>query len=156
NNINFNFYMVHGGTNFGFTSGANYNEQHDIQPDLTSYDYDAPITEAGWPTAKYMAIRELMKKYALYPVPEMPAKIPVITLPPIPLNKSADVFDCKKTLQPVVADTPVSFEGLNQGYGYVLYSKHVEQAVQGTLQIKGLRDYAVVYVDGKKVAVLNR
>jgi beta-galactosidase len=156
NNINFNFYMVHGGTNFGFTSGANYNNEHDLQPDLTSYDYDAPITEAGWPSAKYMAVRELMKKYVQYPVPDVPAKIPVITLPPIQLNRSADLFNCKRTLQPVVADTPVSFEGLNQGHGYVLYSRRFTQPMQGTLEIKGLRDYAVVYVDGKKVAVLNR
>ena len=156
NNINFNFYMVHGGTNFGFTSGANYSNEHDIQPDLTSYDYDAPITEAGWASPKYLAVRDLMKQYVKYPVPEIPEKIPVITLPAISLNKSFDVFDLKKTLQPVIADTPLSFEALNQGYGYVLYSKRFTQPVQGTLQITGLRDYAVVYVDGKKVTVLNR
>ncbi len=156
NGIHFNFYMVHGGTNFGFTSGANYNNDHDIQPDLTSYDYDAPITEAGWASPKYLAVRDLMKQYVKYPVPEIPAKIPVITLPPIQLNKSMDLFDLKKTIQPVVADTPLSFESLNQGHGYVLYSKRFTQPLQGTLQLKGLRDYAVVYVDGKKVAVLNR
>jgi beta-galactosidase len=156
NDINFNFYMVHGGTNFGFTSGANYNNEHNIQPDLTSYDYDAPITEAGWASPKYLAIRKLMKQYVKYPVPEIPEKIPVIALPAISLNKSFDVFDLKKTLQPVTADTPLSFEALNQGYGYVLYSKRFTQPVQGTLQITGLRDYAVVYVDGRKVAVLNR
>ena len=61
--ISFNYYMVHGGTNFGFTSGANYDGNHDIQPDLTGYDYDGPISEAGWATPKYLAIRELMKKY---------------------------------------------------------------------------------------------
>ena len=64
--------MAHGGTNFGFTSGANYNDEHDIQPDITSYDYDAPISEAGWATPKYMAIRELMKKYVKYTIPEIP------------------------------------------------------------------------------------
>ncbi|OQP61326.1 beta-galactosidase [Niastella vici] len=156
NGVHFNFYMVHGGTNFGFTSGANYNKEHDIQPDLTSYDYDAPITEAGWASPKYLAVRELMKQYVKYPVPEIPAKMPVITMPPIQLNKSMDLFDLKKTIQPVVADTPLSFEALNQGHGYVLYSKHFTQPIQGTLQVKGLRDYAVVYVDGKKVAILNR
>jgi beta-galactosidase len=154
--VHFNFYMVHGGTNFGFTSGANYDKEHDIQPDLTSYDYDAPITEAGWASPKYLAVRELMKQYVKYPVPEIPARIPVITLPSIQLNKSMDLFQLKKTIQPVVADTPLSFETLNQGHGYVLYSKRFTQPVQGTLQVKGLRDYAVVYVDGKKVAVLDR
>lgn len=156
NEVHFNVYMVHGGTNFGFTSGANYDKEHDIQPDLTSYDYDAPISEAGWATPKYLAVRDLIKKYAKYPVPEIPAKIPVITLPAIQLNKSMDLFELKKTLQPVVADTPLTFEALNQGHGYVLYSKRFTQPIQGTLQVKGLRDYAVVYVNGKKVAVLNR
>ena len=47
NDVSFNFYMVHGGTNFGFTSGANYDKKHDIQPDLTSYDYDAPDQRGG-------------------------------------------------------------------------------------------------------------
>lgn len=156
NDINFNIYMVHGGTNFGFTSGANYDKDHDIQPDLTTYDYDAPISEPGWATPKYLAVRELMKKYVKYAVPEIPAQVPVITLPPIQLNRSMDLFDWKKTIQPVVADTPMSFESLNQGYGYVLYSKRFTQPVQGTLQLNGLRDYAVVYVNGKKTAVLDR
>lgn len=156
NDVHFNVYMVHGGTNFAFTSGANYDKDHDIQPDLTSYDYDAPISEAGWATPKYLAVRELIKQHVKYSVPEIPAKIPVITLPAIQLNKSMDLFDLKKTLQPVVADTPLTFEALNQGHGYVLYSKRFTQPIQGTLQVKGLRDYAVVYVDGKKVAVLNR
>ena len=53
NDVSFNYYMVHGGTNFGFTAGANYDKKRDIQPDLTSYDYDAPISEAGWVTPKY-------------------------------------------------------------------------------------------------------
>jgi beta-galactosidase len=52
--------MVLGGTNFGFTTGANYDKSHDIQPDMTSYDYDAPISEAGWATDKYKAIRNLL------------------------------------------------------------------------------------------------
>jgi beta-galactosidase len=156
NGVHFNVYMVHGGTNFGFTSGANYDKEHDIQPDLTSYDYDAPISEAGWATPKYLAIRELIKQYVKYPVPDIPAKIPVITLPAIQLNRSMDLFDLKNTLQPVVADTPLTFEALNQGHGYVLYSKRFTQPIQGALQLKGLRDYAVVYVNGKKVAVLNR
>jgi beta-galactosidase len=156
NGINFNFYMVHGGTNFGFTSGANYNDEHDIQPDITSYDYDAPINEAGWATPKYMAIRSLMKKYVNYPLPEIPEPIPVITIPDIPLFKAVDFFEWKKTIKPVINDTPLSFESLGQGQGYVLYSKRFNQPVQGKLLINGLRDYALVYVNGKKVGELNR
>ncbi|KAA3439784.1 beta-galactosidase [Rufibacter hautae] len=156
NKINFNFYMVHGGTNFGFTSGANYNEEHDIQPDITSYDYDAPVSEAGWVTPKYTAIRELMRQYVQYPVLNVPAQIPVITIPAIQLSKTVDLFDLKKDIKPVTNSTPLSFEDLNQGHGYVLYSKRFTQPVQGKLQVKGLRDYATVYVNGKKVGELNR
>ncbi len=156
NNIHFNFYMVHGGTNFGFTSGANYNDEHDIQPDITSYDYDAPISEAGWATPKYLAIRELMKKYVKYTVPEIPAKIPVIALPDIALTKTVDFFEWKNTVKPVVNASPLSFEELGQGFGYVLYSKNFTQPIQGELQVKGLRDYAIVFVNGKKVGELNR
>lgn len=156
NNVSFNIYMVHGGTNFGFTSGANYNDEHDIQPDITSYDYDAPISEAGWATPKYLAIRELMKKYVSYPVPDIPKPEPVIQLPPIALNKSADVMNFKKVVVPVSSDTVLSFEDINQGHGYLLYSKKFTQPIQGKLQVNGLRDFAVVYVNGKKKGVLNR
>jgi beta-galactosidase len=156
NDVNFNFYMVHGGTNFGFTAGANYNEEHEIQPDITSYDYDAPISEPGWATPKYNAVRDLMKKYVKYPVPAVPAPIPVVTLPAIPLTKTVDLFDLKKDIKPVANDTPLSFEDLNQGHGYVLYSRRFTQPAQGKLQVPGLRDFATVYVNGKKVGELNR
>jgi beta-galactosidase len=156
NKVSFNFYMVHGGTNFGFTAGANYNEEHGIQPDITSYDYDAPISEAGWATPKYLAIRELMKKYVDYAVPEIPAQIPVIKVGDIKLDKSVNLFDWKKNIKPVYNDTPLTFEQLGQGYGYVLYSKRFNQPMSGKLTIAGLRDYALVYVNGKKVGELNR
>lgn len=46
-NVNINFYMFFGGTNFGFTAGANDGGIGKYEPDLTSYDYDAPMDEAG-------------------------------------------------------------------------------------------------------------
>jgi len=156
NEVNFNFYMVHGGTNFGFTAGANYDDKHDIQPDITSYDYDAPISEAGWATPKYLAIRALMQRYAKYPVPAVPAPLPVVTLPAIALSKAVALFDFKKEMKPVASDAPLSFEALGQGHGYVLYSRRFTQPAQGKLQVKGLRDYATVYVNGQRVGELNR
>jgi beta-galactosidase len=112
NKVSFNFYMVHGATNFSFTAGTNYNDDHAIQPDITSYNFDAPISEVGWPTPKYIAIREMMKKSVEYAVPEIPAQIPVITLPDIKLNKTADFFNWKKTIKPVYNDTPLTFKQL--------------------------------------------
>jgi beta-galactosidase len=154
--VSFNFYMVHGGTNFAFTSGANYDKEHDIQPDITSYDYDAPISEAGWATPKYLTLRKLFQANVAYKIPPIPTAIPVIEIPSIKLNKAVDLFTFKEKITPVESDTPQTFEDLNQGYGYVLYSKHFTQPVNGKLEIKGLRDYALVYVNGKRVGELNR
>lgn len=156
NDVSFNFYMVHGGTNFGFTSGANYDKKRDIQPDLTSYDYDAPISEAGWVTPKYDSIRTVIKKYVKHEVPNPPARIPVIEIPSIKLDKVADLLAYAERMDPVTDVRPLSFEQLNQGYGYVLYTRRFNQPISGTLEIPGLRDYAVVYVDGEKAGVLNR
>ena len=156
NDVSFNFYMVHGGTNFGFTSGANYDKKRDIQPDLTSYDYDAPISEAGWVTPKYDSIRTVIKKYVKHEVPNPPARIPVIEVPSIKLDKVADLLAYAERMDPVTDVRPLSFEQLNQGYGYVLYTRRFNQPISGTLEIPGLRDYAVVYVDGEKAGVLNR
>ncbi len=155
NNISFNIYMVHGGTNFAFTSGANYDANRDIQPDITSYDYDAPISEAGWPTDKYMAFRSLMQKYSTDSLPAIPANIPVISIPDIQLTHY-DFFDWKKSIKPIVSDVPLTFEMLGQGYGYVLYSHKIETEMKGNLNISGLRDYALVYINGKRVGELNR
>lgn len=155
NGVSFNYYMVHGGTNFGFTSGANYNKEFDIQPDITSYDYDAPISESGQANEKYKAVRNLLKQYVQYDVPEIPEPIPVIT-PSINLTASANFFDLKNSIKPVVSDSLLTFEQLNQGHGYVLYSRKFGQAVKGKLKVDGLRDYATVYVNQKRVGVLNR
>ena len=154
--VSFNLYMIHGGTNFGFTSGANYNEEHDIQPDITSYDYDAPISEAGWVTPKYLAIREVMQQASEKVLPAIPEKIPVIAYESQPVKVSMDVLTWLKKQKPFVNDQPMSFEELGQGHGYVLYRKRFTQPASGKLNIKGLRDFAVVYINGVKVGDLNR
>lgn len=150
--VSFNYYMVHGGTNFGFTSGANYDNKHDIQPDLTSYDYDAPISETGWATEKYNALRDLLKTPE---TPAVPARIPVIKFKEIALTESVDLEEIKNKIAPVTSDHPLTFEDLNQGYGYVWYSRKFRQPISGKLELAGLRDYAIVYVNGTKVAELN-
>ena len=156
NDVSFNFYMVHGGTNFAFTSGANYDKRRDIQPDLTSYDYDAPISEAGWVTPKYDSIRNVIQKYVDYKLPEAPAPTPLIEIPSIKLSKVADAIAYAEKNKPVSNVSPLTFEQLGQGYGYVLYSRRFNQPISGTLEIPGLRDYATIYIDGEKVGELNR
>lgn len=156
NDVSFNYYMVHGGTNFGFTNGANYDKNHDIQPDLTSYDYDAPITEAGWRTPKYDSLRAVISKYTKAKLPEVPAPIKVIDIKDIKLSKLYNFFNYAEGQQVVKGDKPLSFEELNQGHGYVLYRRHFNQPISGTLDLKGLRDYATIYINGEKVGELNR
>lgn len=154
--VSFNYYMVHGGTNFGFTAGANYNAESDIQPDITSYDYDAPISEAGWATPKFMAVREVMQQFMKTKLAPIPEKIPVIKFPNQTIKSSMDVLSWIKKQKAVVNDQPLTFEKLGQGSGYVLYRKRFTQPISGTLKIKGLRDFAVVYINGVKSGELNR
>lgn len=154
--VSFNYYMVHGGTNFGFTAGANYNNERNIQPDITSYDYDAPISEAGWATPKYEALRELMKKYVKYDVPSIPERQPVISVPGIKLTNTVGLFDMLESAEPVESDTLLTFEDMNQGYGYMLYRRHFNQPISGMMRVPGIADFATVYVNGEKVGELNR
>ena len=91
NGESFSIYMAHGGTTFGLWSGAD----RPFKPDTSSYDYDAPISEAGWPTAKFFQTRELFAKHLLpgETLPEPPATNPVIAIAPIEVTQCAPVFD---------------------------------------------------------------
>lgn len=156
NGVSFNYYMIHGGTNFGFTSGANYDKNHDIQPDITSYDYDAPISEAGWATPKYNALRDLFLRINQNKLPEVPKAAKVITIPEIKFSRINNLFDWIVSRKPIVKDQPQTFEDLNFGSGYMLYRKNIAKAQKGQLEIKGLRDYANLYVNGIWKGELNR
>lgn len=156
NGISFNYYMIHGGTNFGFTNGANYNKEFDIQPDLTSYDYDAPISESGWATPKYHALRKIFEKIYNGKLPEIPQPTKVITIPNIEFSKTSSLFDVIARIKPVIKDQPLTFEDLNIGNGYVLYRRKFDKTQKGLLEIKGLRDYANIYVNGVWKGELNR
>jgi beta-galactosidase len=154
NHVSFCYYMVYGGTSFGFMNGANYGGH--FQPQPTSYDYDAPMDEMGRPTKKFFALREALAKHPGpgETLPDVPATTPVIEIPKIELTESASIFD--NLGAPVKSEKPLSFEDLDQGYGYVLYRTKISGPVDATLKINKLRDYAVVCVDGKRVAALDR
>lgn len=156
--VSFNYYMFTGGTNFGFMNGANYTKEEPIQPDITSYDYDAPLSEAGVCTPKYMAIRNLLLDHMTpeerAKVPPVPAQPQFINIQDIQLTGSASLFD--NLPKPVYSEQPMNMESLNQGYGYVLYRKKLAQGGNGLLKINGLRDYAEIYINGKRVGILNR
>lgn len=159
--VSINFYMWHGGTNFGFMNGANYNKAHPIQPDITSYDYDAPLSEAGVPTEKYRALRNLLSHYQ-HPgttLPPIPQTRPAIRLPVIRLTRSGDIWKLlggSSVTATVRSTDPRPMEALGQGYGYTLYRTMLPEGGTGLLKIAGLRDYARIFVDGKPAGTLNR
>jgi beta-galactosidase len=154
--VSINLYMFHGGTNFGFTSGANYTRALPIEPSMTSYDYDAPLSEAGWPTPKYYALRDVIRRDVSYAIPDVPAALPVIAVPPVRLTAVSDLTGIIDRVTPVIAAQPMSFEDLDQASGYVLYRHRFNSATNGVLRVPGLRDYAAVMVDGRRVATLDR
>jgi beta-galactosidase len=125
-------------------------------PQTSSYDYDAPIDEAGNATPKYMAMREVIMKYIPTDVhlPDVPVKKKAIAVPGFRLTQSAPLF--KNLPSPVDVHNPLCFEAYGQGYGYMLYRTNLKGPEKGFMKLTRLRDYALVYLDGKRIAVLDR
>ncbi|GAA1724482.1 beta-galactosidase [Isoptericola hypogeus] len=149
-----NLYMVHGGTNLGLTNGAN--DKGTYLPITTSYDYDAPLSEHGAPTAKFHALRAVIAKHA--PVPDEPPAEPG----PAPevdvvLDHRAALADVVPLLSgPVTAsDAAPTLDDLRQWSGFALYSARVE-ADDEVLVVGEVRDRAIVALDGDPVGVLDR
>jgi beta-galactosidase len=156
NKKSFNFYVIHGGTNFGYWAGANAFSPTQYQPDVTSYDYDAPINEMGQATPKYFALRNLLAKY-LPPkqkLPAIPAAVPVIEVPEIKLTASASVWDNLPAA--IQSPQPKPMEMLGQKGGFILYRTKLIGHKKGKLRITELHDYATVFVDGKYIGKLDR
>lgn len=149
----FSVYMAHGGTSFGFTAGAN---SPPFGPTETSYDYDAPISEPGWDTDKFHKIRELFSKYLQEgeTLPPIPARPPVVTVPSFELKEFSPVLDALP--EPVKADRPINFEMLDQPNALVLYRATLPAGPEARLVITKLHDYGLIFVDGKKIATLDR
>ena len=148
----FSIYMAHGGTTFGLWSGCD----RPFKPDTSSYDYDAPISEAGWATPKFFATRELFAKHLLpgETLPEPPAANPVITFPAVELKETASIFE---NLPAAVKDaTPRSMEKYDQGYGCILYRTTIPAGAETTLEAAAIHDFGFVFVDGQRIGVLDR
>ncbi len=155
--MSINMYMFHGGTTRGFMNGANYKgDTSRYEPQVSSYDYDAPLDEAGNATAKFRAFREVIAKYrpAGLPLPPVPATKPSAALPALQATQYASLLDHLPA--PVASPTPLTFEQLKQAYGFVLYRATVPGGKTELLKISDLRDYAVVLVNGKRVGTLDR
>ena len=154
--ISINMYMFHGGTTRGFMNGANYNDKSPFEPQISSYDYDAPLDEAGNVTDKFMQFRTVIMKHlpAGVKLPAVPVKRPVIEIPAIQLTQSASLFGLLPA--PKANLTPLTFEAMNQDYGYMLYRTVLKDIKPGMLKIKDLRDYGLVFVNGKRIGILDR
>jgi beta-galactosidase len=147
-----NLYMFHGGTNFGFTNGAN--DKGVFQPTTTSYDYDAPLTEAGEPGPKYWAFREVISRYASVPdeVPAAPVAAPTFT---VAIDRKVDLWDVLEDLGDWRDfDRLPTLDDVGQFRGFAVYRTVLGEG--GLLQFTEVRDRAQFFLDGRPIGVLSR
>jgi len=149
-----NLYMFHGGTSFGFMSGANWDHKT-YEPDVTSYDYDSPVSESGALTKKYFAFREVIRKHRPgLAIPDPPAPLPVVEVPEFELTESASLW--ANLPDPVTLERPRTMESFGQSYGYILYRTKITNPVAGDLTLEQLHSYARIFVNGKLAGTLDR
>jgi beta-galactosidase len=149
-----NLYMFHGGTNFGLTNGAN--DKGVYQPLVTSYDYDAPLDEAGNPTAKYHAFRDVIARYHKVPDSVPPPAQPAPT-PTALLRDPARLLDAPQrwgTWQ--THDRLPTFDELTPIPQLVLLRTQIAGDHAGVLTFGEVRDRAAVFLDGDHVGTLLR
>ena len=149
--ISFSLYMTHGGTSFGHWAGAN---SPGFAPDVTSYDYDAPINEYGHATPKFWELRKMMQKYSDKKLPNVPkAPMPIITVPKFELKEFAP-FNRNHHLIPSV--NPKTFEEMDLGWGMTYYVTALpEVPVQSILTLEA-HDYAQVFIDDVYIGKIDR
>ncbi|XP_053978638.1 beta-galactosidase [Hylaeus volcanicus] len=155
-----NMYMFFGGTNFGYTSGANI-VGNVYQPQLTSYDYDAPLTEAGDPTPKYFLIRDVIAKYLLMPNISLPTVSPKGSYGSVYLSPVLNLFDTKgrEKFATIVthASDPLTFEALDLPHWLALYETNLVTSSSDPATLRATpRDRALVYVGDHLVGTFSR
>ena len=150
-----NLYMIHGGTSFGWMNGANSGDAG-YQPDVSSYDYDAPIDEAGRLRPKYFALRKMITEVTHTTPPPVPNSPPLITLPELKLTESRSLWS--ELPKSIHSEVPLSMEDLDQAYGYILYRTKIatDSPKDATLHFDALHSYARVYLDGQLAGVVDR
>lgn len=150
--------MVHGGSNFGLTAGANaFSGAGDYKGHITSYDYDAPIDEQGSPNEKFTSFRDMAKKYVPWQIPEPPQPLKVISIPAFRPLKIATLFGNLPAPAFTKSPSPYLFESnelqmYNQGFVY--YETTLTKAVHYLTVV--VHDFAVVAVNGNYFATLDR
>jgi beta-galactosidase len=164
-----NLYMFHGGTSFGFMSGANW-DRNNYEPDVTSYDYDSPVSESGVLTKKFYTFRNVIAKHRPgVTLPDPPSAQPVVEVPEFEVEKISPLWgDCTFVLDNcsvpssqnsadlMSVERPRNMEAFGQSYGYILYRTTVPATTSGELMLPALRSYARVYVNLQLVGILDR
>ena len=159
--ISFSLYMTHGGTSFGHWAGAN---SPGFAPDVTSYDYDAPINEWGLATPKFWELRKMMEKYdergfplqggrkgGLPAVPKAP--MPIITVPKFELTEFAPLMSAMT--EPVKGNLK-TFEEMNMGWGTMMYSTRLPEITSQSELTGEFHDFAQVFIDQKYIGKIDR
>lgn len=151
--ISFSLYMTHGGTSFGHWAGAN---SPGFAPDVTSYDYDAPINEYGQATPKYYELRKVMEKYADGKLPAVPAApMPLISVPEFRLERVMSLNDLV-TAERESRDV-LTLEEMNTGWGMVKYTTTLpEVSVKSLLTLNDCHDFAQVFINGDYIGKIDR
>lgn len=149
-----NFYVIHGGTNFGFTAGANAFSPTQYQPDITSYDYDAPINEQGLPTAKYFMLRRLIQQYVTYKIPGVAASIKAIDIPNIEMKNANNLLNLVVPL--IKTPQPRPMEDFGQNQGLISYKTKLIGHKSGKLKLWEPHDYALVFLNRKFIDTVFR
>ena len=151
-----NFYMFHGGTNFGFMNGANA-DPTPYQADVTSYDYACPISECGDLAPRYAGYREVLKKYVEIPSIAHIQPVAKRAYGKIKLTESVGLLESLDGLsQPRLSVNAHPMEMYDQDYGFILYRTQVTGPRMGVLRVRGLHDRAQIFINGELVNVLDR
>ena len=153
----FNFYMFHGGTNFSFWNGANHFDDG-YKPTITSYDYAAPLTEAGDLTPLYHAIKESLEKRTGVKAPEIKVENSrKAAYGRVELTKSAALFDNLENLSsPIKAAFPKTMEEIGQDFGYILYRTTLRGPFTDLELLADIHDRAIIFLDGKFIGLKER
>ena len=158
--ISFSLYMTHGGTSFGHWAGAN---SPGFAPDVTSYDYDAPINEYGHTTPKFWELRKMMEKYDErgFPLNGRKASLPAVPKAPMPII-TVPKFELKE-FQPLLMGGAgegesriMTFEEVDMGWGMMMYSTALPEIPVKSLLTAEVHDFAQVFIDGKYIGKIDR
>lgn len=151
--ISFSLYMTHGGTNWGHWAGAN---SPGYAPDVTSYDYDAPISESGQTTPKYWDLRKTLSKYNNgKKLPPVPKTIKPISIKKFNFTEVAPLFP--NLPEPKQDEEIRTMEEYDQGFGSILYRTTLPELTNGgVLTVNDPHDYAQIFIDGKYIGKLDR